>query len=494
LKDTKGEMTGYIMYATDYTERQKAEAAMKANEEMFRTIFEESPIGIELFDSEGILVGINKKCMDIFGIEEREDIVDFDLFNDPNTPDFVREEARKENTVAFNSRFDFSTVEVHDLYKTSRSGVIHLHCVLSPLKYSHDDDLPGYIYHIQDVTDRTLAEQALMESRESYKELYNHALIGLFRIRISDGMILECNDQFANSFGYDKRLDLIDGSNFFKDFLQSTETWNRLKGSIKQHERLVTELVVTTKAGHRHWMRLSLRMWPEQGYIEGVMADITQEKYALEMLSKQKEELSEFAHNMNHDLKNIFHNMQGFIELVEDENDFSHLKRVQSLIKESSELLDHSVVLADAGLTVEENLVDVNLDHIVRIVAESTVPEFIDYEQDKLPVVRADEMKVTQIFRNLLDNAVKHGQPSKIEVRLEERDGDYCIKVLNDGKEIPEAIRERVFTKGFTTSKSGQGFGLTIVKRIVDAHNWTIQLSSTGKTTFELLIPRQKTN
>ncbi|MHA1851759.1 MAG: sensor histidine kinase, partial [Candidatus Thorarchaeota archaeon] len=111
-----------------------------------------------------------------------------------------------------------------------------------------------------------------------------------------------------------------------------------------------------------------------------------------------------------------------------------------------------------------------------------------------LPVVRADEMKVTQIFRNLFDNAVKHGQPSKIEVRLEERSGNYCIIVQNDGKEIPEVIRSKVFQKGFTTSRSGQGFGLTIVKRIVDAHDWTIQLSSTGKTTFEILIPCQRTN
>ena len=112
------------------------------------------------------------------------------------------------------------------------------------------------------------------------------------------------------------------------------------------------------------------------------------------------------------------------------------------------------------------------------------------YEQDKLPTVRADEKKVTQVFRNLLDNAVKHGQPTKVEVRLEEQGGNYCIKVINDGKEIPETIRPKMFVKGFTTSKSGQGYGLTIVKRIVDAHNWKIQLSTSGKTTFELIIPK----
>ncbi|TFG96063.1 PAS domain S-box protein [Candidatus Thorarchaeota archaeon] len=493
LKDSKGEITGYILYATDVTEQQKAEEALSANEEMFRTIFEESPICIELFDSDGILVGANKKCLEIFGINGREDIIGFDIFSDPNTPEFAKDEIRKGNSVSYDSRFDFSKVQIHNLYETSRSGIMHMSCVLSPLKYGREEDLKGYIIHVQDNTDRYLAEQALMESRQSYKELYNHALIGLFRVRISDGMILECNNQFARSFGHENRHVLIDGSSFFKDFLPSTETWNRLKGSTKEHERIVTELAVTTKDGQRFWMRFSLRMWSDKGYIEGVMSDITQERYALEMLRKQKAELSEFAHSMNHDLKNIFHNMQGFIELVEDENDLSHLKRLQSLIKETTELLDHSVALADAGLTVEENLVEVNLDTLVRVVAESTVPELIEYVQDSLPVVRADEMKVTQIFRNLLDNAVKHGQPSKIEVKLEERDGKFCILIRNDGKQIPEAIRAKVFLKGFTTSKTGQGFGLTIVKRIVDAHDWTIQLSSVGKTTFELIIPKSKT-
>ncbi|MGY5858044.1 MAG: HAMP domain-containing sensor histidine kinase, partial [Candidatus Thorarchaeota archaeon] len=205
------------------------------------------------------------------------------------------------------------------------------------------------------------------------------------------------------------------------------------------------------------------------------------------------EELSNFAHSMNHDLKNIFHNMQGFIELVEDENDTSHLKRLQSLIKETTEMLDHSVILADAGLTVEENLVEVDLDHLVRIVAESAVPEMIHYVQDRLPTVRADEMKVTQVFRNLLDNAVKHGQPNRIEVKYEERNGTFCIMIRNDGKEIPEVIRPRLFLKGFTTSKTGQGYGLTIVKRIVEAHDWKIQFSATGMTTFELIIPKQTT-
>jgi len=316
----------------------------------------------------------------------------------------------------------------------------------------------------------------------------------LVRVRISDGMILECNEQFATIFNYENRQILIDSACFFKDFLPSSNTWTQLKNSIKKHERLVTELAVTTKDGQRLWLRFSLRMWPEKGYIEGVISDITQEKQALEMLSKQKEELSDFAHTMSHDLKNIFQNMVGYIELMEDERDFTHLERLQALVFETSQLVDHSVMLADAGRIVEEQLVKVDLDKIVRVVAESTIPELIKYIQDPLPIVKADEMKVTQIFRNLFDNAVNHGNPTRIEVKCEVRHGKFCITIRNNGMEIPEQTRSKIFTKGFTTSKSGQGIGLTIVKRIVEAHNWNILLTSSRMTTFELVIPEQSTS
>jgi len=489
------QMMGTVQDITDrIVTEELVSKSLKASEEMFREIFEESPICIELFDSNGILTGANRQTVEIFGVQGVEDLIGFDLFNDSNTPDLVKEELRKGNSISLETIFDFSKVQLHKQYRSSKTGIMHLQCMYSPLHYGRDEGLQGYIIHIQDVTERYVAEHSLMDSRESYKELYNNALIGLFRVRISDGMILECNDQFAKIFNFENSRILIDSSCFFKDFLPSSATWTQLKGTMKKQERLVIALAVTTKDGQRLWMRFSLRMWPDRGYIEGVMADITQEKQALGMLRKQKEELSDFAHTMSHDLKNIFQNMIGFIELMEDENDFTHLERLQALIFETSQLVDHSVALADAGLTVEEKLVMVDLDKLVRLIAESTIPELIEYIQDPLPVVKADEMKVTQIFRNLFDNAVNHGAPTKIEVKLDVRNTNFCIMIRNNGKEILEPARSKLFLKGFTTSKSGQGYGLTIVKRIVEAHDWTIQLTSSRTTTFELIIPEQNTS
>jgi len=490
LQDSNRQTSGYVLHVTDVTNWRRMEKALKANEEMFRTIFDESPICIELFDTDGIQIGANRAALKLFGQEDLEDAIGFDLFQDPNTPEFVKEKLLKGEAVKAETRFDFSKVRVHNLYRTSKTGIMHLDSVFSPLRYGVDDDLQGFIIHIQDATDRYLAEQALMESRESYKELYNNALIGLFRVRSSDGMILECNDYFSRIFSFENRQSLIDGSSFFKDFLLSTKTWTKLKDALKKDERLVTEIQVTGRDGQRQWMRISLRLLSDKGYIEGVLSNITAQKKAVEMLENQSAELSDFAHSMSHDLKNIFHNMQGFIELTEDEKNLKHLTRLHGLIQESIELLDHSVMLADAGMIVEENLMDVNLDTLVNIIASSSIPDTIRYSQDRLPIVKADETKITQVFRNLFDNAVKHGQPNEIVVRLVEQEGMYHISVYNDGMEIPDKNRSKLFQRGFTTSKAGKGFGLAIARRIVEAHKWRINLKEGNVTTFELLIPK----
>jgi PAS domain S-box-containing protein len=415
----------------------------------------------------------------IFGLAPQEFEATYEAFlNSVHQDDreFVRDSVDK--AIHENQKYSIDHRVVH------QDGTIRFVHEEAEVTFDEDGKAARMMGTVQDITTRVEQEKLLLESRESYKELYNNALVGLFRVRISDGMILECNDQFAKSFGFEKN----DSSSFINNILTKHEDWDELKNKLGEDQSYITELPVTTRAGEHRWMRFSLNLWSEKDYIEGVMADITEQKDAVEMLKKQKEELSDFAHSMRHDLKNIFQNMLGFIELIEEEQNFSLLSRLRSLLHETGEMVDHSVALADAGLIVEETM-NVDLTPLVREVADSIIPESVSYSQDQLPVVSADQRKVAQIFRNLFDNAIQHGQPSKIEVTTRKTDGAYQIRVANDGEAIPEPRRSKIFLRGFTTSKNGQGYGLAIIRRLVEAHGWTIKLLEDRETTFEIEIP-----
>ena len=78
------------------------------------------------------------------------------------------------------------------------------------------------------------------------------------------------------------------------------------------------------------------------------------------------------------------------------------------------------------------------------------------------------------MFENLFTNAVEHGGPA-VTVRVGQF-ADDGIYVEDTGTGIPEAKREAVFEPGHSSASGGTGFGLTIVKRIAEAHGWEVEV------------------
>jgi PAS domain S-box-containing protein len=73
-----------LSIARDITERKRSEEALRTSEEKFRSIYAESPIGIEIYDSDGLLIDTNRACLDIFGVSDVAEVKGFNLFDDPN--------------------------------------------------------------------------------------------------------------------------------------------------------------------------------------------------------------------------------------------------------------------------------------------------------------------------------------------------------------------------------------------------------------------------
>lgn len=134
----------------------QAKEALYESEERFRSLFEESPVGLELYDSQGKLIAINKACLNIFGARE-DDVKGFNLFADPNVSAAVKNELRNGETATYQSTFDFGLVKKHRLYETKKDGVIDTDVNITPLASEK-----GYLVQVQDITERKHVEERMV--------------------------------------------------------------------------------------------------------------------------------------------------------------------------------------------------------------------------------------------------------------------------------------------------------------------------------------------
>jgi PAS domain S-box-containing protein len=144
------------------SEHRRLREVLHETGERYRTIFEQSPLGIELYDSGGRLIEANPACRDIFGIPSAAVIKGLSLFDDRNLPDEAKGSLRKGNPIRAESTFDFEKVKGARLYPMPKSGVRTLDTMVTPLRKGGSAPA-GYLLQVQDVTDRRRAEEDLRE-------------------------------------------------------------------------------------------------------------------------------------------------------------------------------------------------------------------------------------------------------------------------------------------------------------------------------------------
>ncbi|MBL0699685.1 MAG: PAS domain S-box protein [Desulfosarcina sp.] len=159
--DDAGRWLGYRGVNHDISARKFAEMALQESEEKFKTIFEESPIGIMLFDAQGRLVGANHSYLDIFGISDLSMIKDMNLFDSPNFSDEAMAELHKNGVLRREILYDFKQLRKGKHFKRKKSGHIYVDTLLTLLGDKGEYSFKGYMVQIQDITKRKCAEASM---------------------------------------------------------------------------------------------------------------------------------------------------------------------------------------------------------------------------------------------------------------------------------------------------------------------------------------------
>ncbi|UPV99808.1 HAMP domain-containing histidine kinase [Halorussus gelatinilyticus] len=189
-----------------------------------------------------------------------------------------------------------------------------------------------------------------------------------------------------------------------------------------------------------------------------------------EQLAEQRNRLDEFASIVSHDLRNPMNVAQGHLELARETGERRHFEAVERAHDRMERLIEEVLALSRRGETVADPS-PVSL----RVVAEEAwgtveTPEMdLRVETDRRIV--SDARRLRALFENLFRNAAEHGGETVVVGASE--DGFF---VADDGPGIPAEDRELVFEGGYSTCPEGTGFGLAIVRRIAEAHDWRIHV------------------
>ncbi len=168
-----GAVQGSFAVITNITEIKQSRQALEESAELMKSIFEESQIGIEIFDKDGILITANRAALRIGGISDIQDLIGFSLFDDPNIPSKIIATLIRGKPVHYETEFDFEKVKELELYKTNRSGKMILDAFITPLgeDMENSGEITGYLSQILEKTEHRRVEEALEDTEKQYQLL-----------------------------------------------------------------------------------------------------------------------------------------------------------------------------------------------------------------------------------------------------------------------------------------------------------------------------------
>ncbi|SDM40312.1 Signal transduction histidine kinase [Halogranum gelatinilyticum] len=250
-----------------------------------------------------------------------------------------------------------------------------------------------------------------------------------------------------------------------------------------------------------------------------LLYDVTDRRLRERRLRTQNEKLDEFASIVSHDLRNPLNVAVGYLGLVRDgDGGDDSLERVDGALGRMEALIDDLLALARSGRVIGETE-PVSLETVVRAAWGNVPTEVATLSVEEGRMVDADVARLTELLENLFRNSVEHGSeglstrgasavgaeaaeaaegsvaPERgVTIRVGATQDGFFVE--DDGPGLPPDKRDLVFERGYTTARTGTGFGLAIVREIVLAHGWEVQATEGrgGGARFEVrTVPRSPT-
>jgi len=402
---------------------------------------------------------------------------------------------------------------------------------MSGSPYSDDEgNNIGSMIVFADIHALKSAQELLKKREEGYRTFIDQSAVGIWRaeyrqpipvslpfneqveLLLDSGIIAECNDFMARMYGYSSSNDLVGRK--IRDFYyiennyDEEKTRELLASFIKNNYKISNaESKELDLYGNVRFMLNNNIGIVEQGHLMrtwGVQTDITDRKKTEKELVETNQELDTFFYKASHDLKGPLASVMGIVNLARLENKDGLIDKYFDMVDTSIRRLDRTLLdLIDLARTRKgaSKLSVINVKGLVDEILHSLkhLPDYdhINFEIkiDQKVEITSDKVLILSVFQNLIHNAINYcnHQSPWIRVKVEETDRGIEIEVADNGKGIPEPVKNRVFEMFYRghPDSNGSGLGLFIVKNALEKIKGKIRfVSEPGNgTVFYVSIP-----
>jgi PAS domain S-box-containing protein len=490
VNDEKGKLAGIRWLIRDITKRKQAEEALRESEERFRSLFEYSLDAIFLAFPGGTIVAANPAACKMFGRTSQEFCqVGRDGIMAPEDPRVRHALEERDRTGRIN-------VELTCVRKNGERFPADITSIIVP------GDPPRAFVIMRDISRRKQAEEALRQARDRLAwlaRLPEESPNPMVRVS-GGGNVLYCNRAAAKLSGWNCEVKGI-----------IPQPLVHLIGKAMDQGQELQEDVEMGGKVYALWITPIV----EECYANIYGRDITDRKQAEEKLrlmtedlKRSNRDLEQFAYIASHDLQEPLRMVSSFLGLLRE-------MYKGKLDSKADQYIDYSCDGADRMSAMIKDLLEysragskeikpipVNFAGILE-AAQANLRAAIEESQtvithDPLPTAIADAPRMTQVFQNLIGNAIKFRSPDRpcqVHVGASQVEGQWLFCVRDNGIGIAPSQTNRVFMlfqRLHTRDKyPGSGIGLAICKKIIERHGGRIWVESTPGTgsTFSFTLP-----